>query len=1685
MAQFARPISDVTINTWWTSPLYSKVNDSSDSTYINGPLGSTLACELQLGSVTDPASNTNHVLTVRAIVQDGSAAGEKLTFYLYEGATLRATSAAETISRTTATDYTYTLTSTEADSITNYSDLRVRMAQTTIGGIETIRVYEVYLSVPDAPVTTYRSYSQSQAQIKGIVPSYAQAQTQIKVTARAYALAMALIFTTPQYSEVFDTFTRTVSPGLGTSDNAGDWKVSSSAAGWSVTSGEARVDLINQDEMFIHLTNMVAPAKWRVSFEYGLLTELSDVGINIFVYDGGRSTLDTTVYGAKTAGIIIQSNKTIQFAAGYGSAANTWSSGATYGNLGDVWVYDAYVFWNTSTGKVQADSRTWNKAAPETVYSYSAIHTPIPTTDSPPGHTILRVLGAGISTNTVVKIDNFKVTRWTAEPVAQAQATIFAPMQSYAQASSSVKASSFVHSMVQGLVKQTYFQVAQAQARIKIIIQSYAQSQGTIKAAMQAYAQANALILNGIQSPAQAQTYIIISNTNNYAQANALIDSNIKQQFAQAAAWIVPTRAHALAMAQILPVYGTLLDTFTRTVSSGSGWGTAENGDTWLSLNGNTGVGVNGNQSYVGPSTSNSKVFMTKQTGPSVYYPDWEVSLKFSLDVLPSSTISVGVFLNKNTAQETGSSNYIHPAIDVSSTGTITLRVWKYGSTTPNTNYGTYVAGDTWILKARKTGLSIRIKAWKDGDAEPDWAASGATLSESQASIFNWVGCYINSSTTTSITASIDDFTFYPVGNQVAQTTALIESKIKLTYAQAEAYLKAPMERSALVAACIAGERFHLTDYFNRTVTDGWGANDSGDVYTLEAGTLSNFDVNGTSGTINLITSGEQLIIVPKTSVHEHGYEVRGIISLDKIPATDSIIVHVMGGYSTKDPSITTKSFGAQITFSTSSTFTMVASRIGSGNSSGTNSIPYAAGESWNFRIQAITRPPTSPTSMYTLNRRKLWKVGTEEPLWSTAATTETTVSTPYTVTPGPVLIRAYASSSVSNLPILVTLDDLEFKNGIAIDWLRHAQARAKIVYKGASSAQAQTSIKQTYPSFNPWGNPSTIAQDSFTEEGTGLVDLSTHTAEIGGTWTATSDWRLDRDLDRIDSIETFGTYYATLADVNTIGNGYIQAHLSGTTPYIGLRLNIVPSPNYDYSVRLSGSTVSLYRHGSVLASTVAGSGSYICFEVIGQSPTRLRVFRSDTSDFSGKVPIIETTDNTATHQRVSGYWGLTAITSPAYHDDLLAVQYAGEVVGSPFAQAQAEIVSSVANYKVSAQAQAQIKGTVYNHAQAQTQIKTTYQVWAQSNARIKQTYQVYSQANAAITKTSQAYAQAQTRVKATYPAFAQSAATIKATSRAYAQASVWIKQTYPFGGSTVVAQESYAGSPATNIDGSSLDIGGTWDVTTLIGTGGYTFTYVGDGTGRHGVQLPSGSRLLSAQASGVSFGDGDVYLTSDKDSYDEEDGSVVYGSVYSGILLRKGSGADAYRVTVSDNAVILYRITAGVASIVASVTYTAYTASYNARYRVNVSGYSPTTFKIRAWTLDQPEPSTWDIETTDNTSANQIQSGGVGTATYSIRSSISSSAAIFDDFLATTGSVVGPTFAQAQAAIKAITLNYSQAQAHIRITSNLLAQSQATILAAVVTTYASAQALALVYIPVYQRPVLDITTNNWVRVVI
>lgn len=126
-AQFTRPASDITIGNWTTSPLFSKINEVNydDSNYIISSSTGADTSEVKLGSLNTPTDKNNHIVKFR-YGASGTGFGN-VTVGLYQGAALIRQSYYTGITGSYLNG-TFTLSTSEATSISDYSDLRVRFS---------------------------------------------------------------------------------------------------------------------------------------------------------------------------------------------------------------------------------------------------------------------------------------------------------------------------------------------------------------------------------------------------------------------------------------------------------------------------------------------------------------------------------------------------------------------------------------------------------------------------------------------------------------------------------------------------------------------------------------------------------------------------------------------------------------------------------------------------------------------------------------------------------------------------------------------------------------------------------------------------------------------------------------------------------------------------------------------------------------------------------------------------------------------------------------------------------------------------------------------------------------------------------------------------------------------------------------------------------------------------------------------------------------------------------------------------------------------------------------------------------------------------------------------------------------------------------------------------------------------
>lgn len=160
MAQFGRPDSDVTVNSWTPTPLWQQIDEtpSSDLDLISGDNNTNDLCEVGLSDVNDPQSSSGHIVRYRYRKNLTGGNSRNITVGLVQGTTVIASQTHNNIGGIFVTG-SFTLSGAQADSITNYADLRLRFtASGDTGGNPTgrrsVQVSWAEFEVPDAVSTT-------------------------------------------------------------------------------------------------------------------------------------------------------------------------------------------------------------------------------------------------------------------------------------------------------------------------------------------------------------------------------------------------------------------------------------------------------------------------------------------------------------------------------------------------------------------------------------------------------------------------------------------------------------------------------------------------------------------------------------------------------------------------------------------------------------------------------------------------------------------------------------------------------------------------------------------------------------------------------------------------------------------------------------------------------------------------------------------------------------------------------------------------------------------------------------------------------------------------------------------------------------------------------------------------------------------------------------------------------------------------------------------------------------------------------------------------------------------------------------------------------------------------------------------------------------------------------------------
>jgi len=156
MPIFARPNSDIASSGWsdqsgGTTNIFQSIDEAVEnlSDYIKTLVQDVpFVYQAGLSAVADPLVSTGHILTVTAAQLNCPGVQNVLIFKLKQGATLIATGNQSLTNNTTIT-YTLTLSSGEADAITNYGGLSLTVEGLKITELDfDLRVYHAHFQVP-------------------------------------------------------------------------------------------------------------------------------------------------------------------------------------------------------------------------------------------------------------------------------------------------------------------------------------------------------------------------------------------------------------------------------------------------------------------------------------------------------------------------------------------------------------------------------------------------------------------------------------------------------------------------------------------------------------------------------------------------------------------------------------------------------------------------------------------------------------------------------------------------------------------------------------------------------------------------------------------------------------------------------------------------------------------------------------------------------------------------------------------------------------------------------------------------------------------------------------------------------------------------------------------------------------------------------------------------------------------------------------------------------------------------------------------------------------------------------------------------------------------------------------------------------------------------------------------------
>lgn len=285
-----------------------------------------------------------------------------------------------------------------------------------------------------------------------------------------------------------------------------------------------------------------------------------------------------------------------------------------------------------------------------------------------------------------------------------------------------------------------------------------------------------------------------------------------------------------------------------------------------------------------------------------------------------------------------------------------------------------------------------------------------------------------------------------------------------------------------------------ITDTFTRSVTAGWGTAEAGGAWAVNSTTK----LSTTGGVGRISSNAGSTLTATLPAEDSTAVDARATLSLDRIPNRSLT-------FTTAARQVGSNAYAARVVVNANGTFTLHAMRDGTALVGGTvQGTTLAPGAKLRLRVQV---EGTSPTTI----RARAWLDGATEPTSWHATATDAAAALQQ---PGGLRFTSYLSSSTTNGPVIVSVDDVSMTRIGASPPPSNAAPTADfswgpdgltVTADSSASSDADGTITSRAWSFAGAPASGTTATHTFAASGTYPVTL-TVTDDDGATGTVTKN---------------------------------------------------------------------------------------------------------------------------------------------------------------------------------------------------------------------------------------------------------------------------------------------------------------------------------------------------------------------------------------------------------------------------------------------------------------------------------------------------------------------------------------------------------------------------------------------------